>query len=89
MEIIEPQNLQEHFVQDEKTGKYTCDKCNYKGFSNFIKLVQHIARHHGNDGIYRCESNEPTGVGYVCCVCDIVFDVPRDLEDHIVTHDSI
>jgi predicted SprT family Zn-dependent metalloprotease len=53
MEIIEPQNLQEH-VQDEKTGKYTCDKCNYKGFSNFVKLVQHIARHHGNDGIYRC-----------------------------------
>jgi hypothetical protein len=22
-------------------------------------------------------------------VCDVVFDVPRDLEDHMVTHDSI
>ena len=40
MEIIEPQDLQEHFVQDENTGKYTCQKCK-NGFSNFIKLVQH------------------------------------------------
>jgi hypothetical protein len=22
-------------------------------------------------------------------VCDVVFDVPRDLEDHMATHDSI
>jgi ssDNA-binding Zn-finger/Zn-ribbon topoisomerase 1 len=94
MEIIEPQNLQEHFVQDENTGKYTCYKCK-KGFSNFIKLVRHIARQHGNDGNYQCglcqelKSKEPTGIGYICCVCDVVFDVPRDLEDHMATHDSM
>jgi uncharacterized CHY-type Zn-finger protein len=86
--------LQEHFVQDENTGKYTCYKCK-KGFSNFMTLVQHIARQHGNDGNYQCglcqelESKEPTGVGYVCFVCDVVFDVPRDLEDHMTTHDSM
>jgi hypothetical protein len=60
-----------------------------------MTLVQHIARYHGNDGNYQCrlcqelESTEPTGVGYVCCVCDVVFDIPRDLEDHMATHDSI
>jgi uncharacterized Zn-finger protein len=91
-EIIEPQDFQGHFV--EYIGKYACNKCN-KRFSNFMTLVQHIARHHGNDGNYQCglcqelESKEPTGVGYVCCVCDVVFDVPRDLEDHMATHDSI
>ncbi|CAB4012897.1 zinc finger 236 isoform X1, partial [Paramuricea clavata] len=94
MEIIEPQNLQEHFVEDKSTGKYACNKCN-RPFSNFMKLVKHVARQHGNDGIYQCglcqelESKEPTGVGYVCCVCDVVFDVPRDLEDHMATHDLI
>ena len=33
------------------------------------------------------ESTKATGVGYVCFVCDVVFDVPRELEDHMVTHD--
>ncbi|CAB4022251.1 zinc finger 271-like [Paramuricea clavata] len=93
-EIIEPQDLQGHFAEDKSIGKYACNKCN-KRFSNFMTLVQHIARHHGNDGNYQCglcqelESTEPTGVGYVCCVCDVVFDVPRDLEDHMATHDSM
>ena len=60
-----------------------------------MTLVQHVARQHGNDGNYQCglcqelESTEPTGIGYVCCVCDVVFDVPRDLEDHMATHDLI
>jgi KRAB domain-containing zinc finger protein len=91
-EIIEPQDLQGHFAEDKSIGKYACNKCN-KRFSNFMTLVQHIARQHGNDGNYQCglcqelESKEPTGIGYVCCVCDVVFDVPRDLEDHMVTHD--
>jgi hypothetical protein len=93
-EIIRPQEIQEHIVEDRNTGKYGCNKCN-KQSSGFMTLVQHIARQHGNDGNYQCalcqelESKEPTGVGYVCCVCDVVFDVPRDLEDHMVTHDSI
>jgi hypothetical protein len=86
--------LQEYFIEDKNTGKYVCNKCN-KESSRFVKLVQHIERHHGNDGNYLCglcqelESTEPTGVGYLCCVCDVVFDVPRDLEDHMATHDSI
>ncbi|CAB4015668.1 zinc finger 236 isoform X8, partial [Paramuricea clavata] len=91
-EIIQPQDLQEDFV-DDNTGRYVCNKCNKK-FSTFVKLSRHIARHHGNDGKYQCglcqelESTEPTGVGYVCFVCNAVFDVARDLEDHMVTHDS-
>ena len=93
-EIILLQELQEYFVEDKNTGKYVCNKCN-KESSRFVKLVQHIERHHGNDGNYlsglcqELESTEPTGVGYLCCVCDVVFDVPRDLEDHMATHDSI
>jgi hypothetical protein len=60
-----------------------------------MRLVQHIAKEHGNDGHYQCrlcqelESTEPTGVGYVCCVCDVVFVVPRELEDHMATHDTM
>jgi hypothetical protein len=77
-EIIELQNLQE----DKNTGKYVCNKC-HKDSSGFIKLVQHIARHHANDGNYQA------GVGYVCCVCGVVFGVPIDLEDHMVTHGTI
>jgi hypothetical protein len=96
-EIIGPQDCQGHFLEDQRIiRKYACNKlkCN-KRFSNFMKLVQHIARQHGSDGNYQCglcqelKSKEPTGVGYVCCVCDVVFDIPRDLEDHMATHDSI
>ena len=84
-EIIQPHDVQEYFVEDEHTKQFTCNKCDEK-FSNLRKLVKHIARQHGNDGIYQCrlcqelESTEPTGVGYLCSVC-VVFDFHRELED--------
>ena len=90
-EIIQPYDVQEHFVEDEHTKQFTCSKCDEK-FSNSKKLVKHIARQHGNDGTYQCrlcqelESTEPTGAGYLCSVCDVVFDFPRELEDHMTTH---
>jgi hypothetical protein len=93
-EIVQPQDLNEHFFVFEHDGKCSCSKCD-KRCVNFTKLVRHISREHGNDGNYQCgscqelESTEPTGVGYVCCVCDVVFDVPGKLEDHIATHDTI
>jgi KRAB domain-containing zinc finger protein len=93
-EIVEPKDLNEHFVEDKHDGKYVCSKCD-KRLYNFMKLLQHIAKQHGSDGNYQCgvcqelESTEPTGVGYVCCVCDVVFDVPRELEDHMATHDTM
>ena len=93
-EIVQPQDLQEHFVEDKNTGKYVCNYCNEQ-LSNFMTLIQHITRLHGNYGNYQCglcqelESTEPTGGGYVCCVCDVVFDVPRELEDHMITHGAV
>ena len=49
-------------------------------------------QHDVYDANFKCglcqelESTEPTGVGYICSVCDIEFDVPSKLEDHISTH---
>ena len=93
-EIIQPHDVQEYFVKDEHTKQFTCNKCDEK-FSNSKKLVKHIARQHGNDGTYQCrlcqelELTESTGVGYICSVCDIVFDFPRELEDHMTTHSTM
>ena len=93
-EIIQPHDVQECFVQDEHTKQFTCNKCDEK-FFNSKKLVKHIARQHGNDGTYQCrlcqelESTEPTGVGYICFVCNVVFDFPRELEDHMTTHSTM
>ena len=91
-EIIQAQDLEEHFHQDQSTGKFLCGKCNQQ-FCKFWKLVKHIRIHHNNDNaIDKCalcrelEATEPNGIGYVCCVCNIVFDVPRDLENHMFTH---
>ena len=90
-EIIQPHDVQEHFVEEEHTKQCTCNKCDKK-FSDSKNLVKHIARQHGNDGTYQCclcqelESTEPTGVGYLCSVCDVVFDFPRELKDHMTTH---
>ena len=93
-EIIQPHDVQEYFVLDEHTKQFTCNKCDEK-FSDSEKLVKHIARQHGNDGTYQCrlcqelESKEPTSVGYLCSVCDVVFDFPRELEDHMTTHSTM
>ena len=93
-ETIQPYDVQEHFVENEHTKQFTCNKCDEK-FSNSKKLVKHIARQHGNDGTYQCrlcqelESTEPTGVGYICSVCDVVFDFPKELEDHMTTHSTM
>ena len=93
-EIIQPHDVQEYFVEGEHTKQCTCNKCDEK-FSNSKKLMKHIARQHGNDGTYQCrlcqelESSEPTGVGYICSVCDVVFDFPRELEDHMTTHSAM
>jgi ribosomal protein L37AE/L43A len=82
--------LQEHFVKDTSTGKSFCSKCSKEFPGSFVKFVQHIAMEHRNDGKYQCgfcqelESTEPTGVLYACCACDAVFDVPRELEEHMV-----
>ena len=92
--IIQPHDVQEYFVEDEHTKQFTCNKCDKK-FSNSKKLIKHIARQHGNDGTYQCrlcqelESKEPSGVGYICSVCDVVFDFPKELEDHMTTHSTM
>ncbi|CAB4019382.1 zinc finger 709-like [Paramuricea clavata] len=92
-EIVEPQDLDKHFLVFKHDGRYMCSKCDKQHIS-FMKSVQHIASQHANDGNYQCglcqelESAEPSCVGYVCCVCDVVFDVPRLLEDHMANHDT-
>ena len=90
--FIRPQDLREYFVMGKNTGKYNCNKCN-KHFPTFTKLAEHLTKQHGHNGkcslCQELESTEPTGIGYVCCVCDVVFDIPRDLEHHMVNHDSI
>ena len=92
--IFEPQELQGHFVKNKHTGKYVCNKC-YRHYANFVQLVEHIARLHTNDAKYQCgfcqelESTVPTGLGYICCVCDVVFEIPCDLEAHMITHNTV
>ena len=93
-EIVQPQDVEEHFVEHEHDGRYMCSKCK-KRCTDFVKLVRHIASQHGNDGNYQCglcqelESTEPTGVGYICCLYDVVFDVTGKLEDHMATHNTM
>jgi uncharacterized CHY-type Zn-finger protein len=94
-EITQAKDLEGHFGVDENTGKYYC--CNQCGkqISNFKSLVKHFAREHSNNTNYQCsvcrelDSNEPTGIGYACFMCDLEFDIPRELEDHMHTHDTV
>ena len=81
-------------MQGILTKKYVCKKCNEE--LSFIKtLRQHITRYHGRDGIYlcglcqECEAIAPTGTGYVCCVCNGMVDSPKELQDHIITHNEV
>lgn len=33
------------------------------------------------------ESTEPTGIGYVCYICDVEFVIPIELKNHMMTHE--
>ena len=65
---------------------------NAKKTLNLSKLIQQIARQHGTNTHFQCclcrevESTEQTGMGYVCCQCDIEFDIATNLESHMLTH---
>ncbi len=91
-DINQTQDLQGHFLQDEVTGKFVCSKCNKKS-CNLPKLIHHIARQHiSTSTSIQCglcqelECTEPTGVGYICSICDIEFDIASNLEGHMLTH---
>ena len=89
---MQGQDLQGHFHNDKSTGKYVCDKCS-RTFTDFMKLVQHIAWNHGEVTDCQCElckelqSTEPTGTGYICFTCDVMFDIAKDLQDHLAKHE--
>ena len=57
MEIIQPQNFQEHFVQDKNTGKYACNKCN-KRFMKWHVLKGETSKR--NDRNETAETTETT-----------------------------
>jgi KRAB domain-containing zinc finger protein len=90
--ITEPNELKGYFViVDKTTGThYQCVNCD-RQFSSFKNLVKHIGQRH-NSGNLKCsvcqelDSNEPTGIGYACFLCNLEFDIPRGLKDHMLTH---
>ena len=69
-----------------------CDKCN-KQFLDIESLYQHKTNVHGTS--YQCDvckeldGRQPTGIGYICCVCDAEFGIATELEDHIGMHDNV
>jgi hypothetical protein len=71
---------------------YNCDKCD-EHFNDLQSLTQHQAKDHGTS--YQCDmckelqAREPTCIGYVCCVCDVEFDIATELENHMKTHDNL
>ena len=79
MEIIQEQGL----VCEILSGDYfVCDKCD-KQFPDIESLYQHKAKVHGTS--YQCdlckelEAREATGIGYICCVCDVEFEIATEL----------
>ena len=64
---------------------HDCDVC-MKQFPDLHKLKQHKARDH--DLTYQCHvcielnANEPTGIGYICFICDADFEIAYELEKH-------
>ncbi|CAB4021896.1 zinc finger 501-like, partial [Paramuricea clavata] len=88
-EIIQGQGHANNILSDDQ---FDCDKCN-KLFPDIERLSQHKAKDHGTS--YQCdlckelEAREPTGIGYICCVCDAEFEIATELEDHMSMHDNV
>ena len=90
-EIIQGQG-QGHANEILGDDHFVCDKCN-KQFPDIESLYQHKAKDHHTS--YQCdvckelEAREATGIGYICCVCDVEFEVATELEDHMSMHDNV
>jgi uncharacterized CHY-type Zn-finger protein len=92
-EITRPQDLEEYLVNEEdNTTHYDCNKCNIQ-FRNFQKILKHLARDHADDVIcglcQELDSAKPTAIGYVCCMCDKVYDLASELKNHMDNHSSV
>ena len=87
-EIIQGQGHASEILSDDH---FDCDKCD-KQFPDIESLYQHKAKDHGMS--YQCdvckelEAREATGIGYICCVCDVEFEIATELEDHMSRHNN-
>ena len=76
---------QEQDLEVSKSYHHDCDVCK-KQFPDLHKLKQHKASDH--DLTYKCHvcielnANEPTGIGYICFICDADFEIACELEKH-------
>ena len=79
----------EQYLEVSKDN-YDCDMCK-KQFPNLKKLKLHKAKDHRAS--YQCHvcielnATEPTGIGYICFICDAEFQIASELEKHCMdTH---
>ena len=70
-------------------GHSDCDKYS-NPFPGNWNSKQHKAKCHGFtckcDLCRELQETEPSGIGYICCVCDAEFSLASKLEDHMANH---
>ena len=80
---------QEQHSEEISNSNHDCDVCK-KQFPDLKKLKLHKAKDHR--ATYQChvcielDATEPTGIGYICFICDAEFDIASELEKHMDTH---
>ena len=69
-----------------------CSICNQE----ILHTQQQTQKNQGIDeNHYRCdvcqelESSTTTGVRYICCICDVVFETANELENHVSVHGNV
>ena len=61
------------------------------------QIFQSQQRSHegSSENHYRCDvcqeldSSTATGIGYICCICDVVFETANELENHMSVHGNV
>ena len=69
-----------------------CSICERQIFQ--LNQLSHNDQASSSENHYKCnvcrelESSTATGIGYICCICDVVFETANELENHMSVYDN-
>ena len=66
-----------------------CDREIFQSLRRSRKNEGSSENHYSCDVCQELDSSTATGIGYICFICDVVFETANELENHMSVHDNV